>query len=305
MRMGVDLGGTKIEAVAMDSMGEIRAKARVPTPTNYREIVPAIARLVGRMQDKVSRIDTVGIGTPGASDPDTGRIDNAYNTALQGQPFLADLTARLEQPVRLANDSNCFALSEASDGAGAGADVVFGVILGTGVGGGLVIDGKLLVGRNGIAGEWGHNPLPRAWDEPTPLPRCTCGREGCVEAFLSGPALQRDHETRTGEVVSPVRIAELAEAGDGASLDTLRRYGDRLARALASAINLVDPDVIVLGGGISQIPAIYKIVRERWGEYVFSETVRTKLLPNRFGDASGVRGAAWLWSPDEAKSVAS
>ncbi|MEM7159544.1 MAG: ROK family protein [Myxococcota bacterium] len=299
MRVGIDLGGTKIEAVGMDPMGEVRGKIRVSTPDNYEKVIDSIVSMMGRMEAKVGKIDAVGIGTPGAIDPETGLVKNAYNTALQGRPFAEDIGKRLTLPVRVANDSNCFALSEATDGAGSGGRVVFGVILGTGVGGGVVVDGKLIGGINGIAGEWGHNPLPGARDDERPGPQCTCGRRGCIEAFLSGPALQRDHEERTGDAISAARLAERAEAGDEACLATLEIYGDRLARALGSAINMLDPNFIVLGGGVSQIPEIYRFVRAKWGEYVFSETVKTKLLPNRFGDSSGVRGAAWLWSMEE------
>ena len=296
MRMGIDLGGTKMECVAMDKMGEIRRRIRVATPTHYPEIVAALAKLMARLEQEAGPIQTVGVGTPGCLCPHTGRIKNAYNTALQGRPVDKDLEEALGRPVRVANDANCFALSEATDGAGAEAPCVFGVILGTGVGAGLVVHGKVLSGRNAIAGEWGHSPLPGSDVDGDARPECSCGRRGCVEAYLSGPAMHRDHRERTGDDSGPQMIASKAEAGDKDALETLTRYGDRLARALGSVINLLDPDVIVLGGGVSQIPPLYKQVTRRWGEHIFSDRVDTQLLPNRFGDSSGVRGAAWLWS---------
>jgi len=296
MRMGIDLGGTKMECVAMDKMGEIRRRIRVSTPDDYEQIIEGLVKLLARLEQEAGPIDVVGVGTPGCICPRTGRIKNAYNTALQGYPIDKDLEQALGRPVRVGNDANCFALSEATDGAGAEQACVLGVILGTGVGAGLVIDGKLLVGRNAIAGEWGHSPLPGVDVDGDARPQCSCGRRGCIEAYLSGPALRRDHLARTGKDVPPEMIADQAEAGDEVAQETMARYGDRLARALGSVLNLIDPDVIVLGGGVSQVPALYKHVTSRWGAHVFSDHVDTALLPNRFGDSSGVRGAAWLWS---------
>ena len=298
MRMGVDVGGTKIEVVAMDKMGEIRGRVRVSTPDEYPKLVETIVNLLGRLQKEAGPIEVVGVGTPGCICPHTGRIKNAYNTPLQGHPFDRDLEEAMDRPVRVANDANCFALSEATDGAGAEAACVFGVILGTGVGSGLVFHGKVFTGRNAIAGEWGHSPLPGIDVDGDARPECSCGRRGCIEAYLSGPAMRRDHLERTGEDFGPETIVKQAEAGDAASRETLVRYGDRLTRALSSVINLVDPDVIVLGGGVSQIPWLYKHVTRYWGEHVFSDRVDTQLLPNRFGASSGVRGAAWLWSAE-------
>lgn len=298
MRMGIDLGGTKMEVVAMDRMGEVRGRIRVSTPQEYPDIIAGLVKLRDRLEREVGPIQTIGVGTPGCLCPHTGLIKNAYNTALQGHMLDRDLEVAMKRPIRVANDANCFALSEATDGAGAERDVVVGVILGTGVGAGLVINGKVLHGRNAIAGEWGHNPLPGIDADGERRPVCTCGRRGCIEAYLSGPAMRRDHLERTGADISAKTIANLAEAGDEAAQKTLERYGDRLARALAAVINFIDPDVIVLGGGVSQIPALYRHVKSRWGEHVFSDRVDTELLPNRFGDSSGVRGAAWLWSRD-------
>ncbi|EDM74196.1 ROK [Plesiocystis pacifica SIR-1] len=298
MRMGIDLGGTKMEVVAMDQMGEVRGRIRVSTPQEYPDIIAGLVKLRDRLEREVGPIQTIGVGTPGCLCPHTGLIKNAYNTALQGHMLDRDLEVAMKRPIRVANDANCFALSEATDGAGAEQDVVVGVILGTGVGAGLVINGKVLHGRNAIAGEWGHNPLPGIDADGERRPVCTCGRRGCIEAYLSGPAMRRDHLERTGADISAKTIANLAEAGDEEAQKTLERYGDRLARALAAVINFIDPDVIVLGGGVSQIPALYRHVKSRWGEHVFSDRVDTELLPNRFGDSSGVRGAAWLWSRD-------
>jgi fructokinase len=295
MRIGIDLGGTKIEAVAMDSLGEVRARERVVTPKDYAKILGAIRGLVQRIEGRFGPIPAVGIGTPGAISPATGLMKNAENTAIQGKPFDQDLCKLLEREVRIANDANCFTLSEAVDGAGSGATAVFGVIVGTGTGGGLVVDGKICGGANAICGEWGHNQLPWMTPEEFPGPECYCGKTGCIESYLSGPGLARDHEEATGEPLPGVAISELASSGDEQCKATLERYCDRMARSLASVINVFDPDVIVLGGGVSQIPEIYKGVPARWGRYVFSDRVDTRLLPNRFGDSSGVRGAAWLW----------
>ena len=240
---------------------------------------------------------SVGVGIPGVISPATGLVKNANSTWLNGRPLRDDLERRLERPVRVANDANCFALSEASDGAAAGQPVVFGVILGTGTGGGLVVDGRVVVGANAIAGEWGHNPLP--WPEPGEWPgsACYCGRTGCIETFLSGPGLTRDHEHAAGERLEPATIVARASTGDRAAVATLGRYHHRMARALASILNVVDPDVVVLGGGLSNMPGLSASVMKLWGEFVFSDSVTTTIVPAMHGDASGVRGAAWLW-PD-------
>lgn len=295
MRIGIDLGGTKIEAIALDEHGVACFRKRIATPQgSYQGTVDALCRLVAEAEAELGKTATVGIGIPGSESLETGRIRNANSVCLIGQPLRADLSARLTREVRLANDANCFTLSEASDGAAAGLSVVFGVILGTGVGGGLVVQGRPLVGCNAIAGEWGHNPLV-VNDHVGALPLCYCGRQGCVETWLSGPGLQADHHRHTGEHLSPSGIVCSAAEGDEYSKATLSRYESRLARALATVINILDPDAIVLGGGLSQLERLYETVPRLWGEYVFSDSVKTRLLPPRFGDASGVRGAAWLW----------
>ena len=296
MRIGVDLGGTKTESVAVDDTGTERARLRVPTPSHsYDEIIASIVRLVRDTEAHVGETGTVGVGIPGAVSPATGLVKNANTVVLIGRPFDRDLARALGRPVRVANDANCFALSEASDGAGAGARVVFGVIVGTGTGGGVVVDGKLLTGPHAIAGEWGHNPLPWPRDDERPGPPCYCGRSGCIETFLAGPSLTRDHRLHTGENRDASDIARRAEAGDAAAVATMNRYEDRMARSLASVINVLDPDVIVLGGGLSNIARLYREVPPRLGGYVFSDTVSTPIVPARHGDSSGVRGAAWLW----------
>jgi fructokinase len=274
----------------------VLARRRVPTPRDdYHATLETIARLVGELEAEARARGTVGLGIPGAISPATGLIKNANSVWLNGRPVSRDLEARLGRPVRLANDANCFALSEATDGAAAGARVVFGVIVGTGTGGGLVVDGRVLTGPNAIAGEWGHNPLPWPEDDERPGPSCYCGLRGCIETFLSGPGLARDHRQRTGRDLRAEEIAAAAAAGDPAGEESLARYEGRMARALASIINVVDPDVIVLGGGMSQLPRLYANVPRLWGAWVFSDRVDTRLVPPRYGDASGVRGAAWLW----------
>lgn len=299
MRIGIDLGGTKIEAVALGPGGVELARRRVPTPQgDYVGTVRAVANLVAAIEAETGRRGRVGVGTPGAISPATGLIKNANSTCLIGQPLDRDLEAALARPVRFANDANCFALSEASDGAAAGADVVFGVILGTGVGGGIVVGGRVLAGPNAIAGEWGHNPLPWADADEQPGPACYCGKPGCIETFLSGPGLATDHAAATGERLDAEAIVAAART-DAAAEASLRRYERRLAKALAHVINLLDPDVIVLGGGLSRIDRLYTNVPAVWGEYVFSDTVATRLVPPRHGDSSGVRGAAWLWPEEE------
>ena len=295
-RIGIDLGGTKIELVVLHRDGNVRWRKRVPTPRHdYRATLEAIAALVREAEAAVGTTASIGIGTPGSPSPRDGRIRNANSTCLNGQALQHDLEALLERPLRLANDANCLAVSEAADGAAAGAHTVFAAILGTGVGGGIVIDGRLLVGANAVAGEWGHNPLPLPTVDDLPLPACYCGRAGCIETWLSGPGMSADHLRHGGEALDAATIAALAAAGDPACDATLARYEARLARALAGVINLLDPDVIVLGGGLSRIERLYVNVPRLWGAHVFSDQVVTRLLPARHGDASGVRGAAWLW----------
>lgn len=299
LRIGIDLGGTKIEAVALDPEGREHLRQRVPTPQgDYLGTVMAVAALVERLEATLGERCRVGVGTPGAESPVDGRIFNANSTCLNGQPLRRDLQSVLQRELRLANDANCFALSEAIDGAGQGASVVFGVILGTGVGGGIVIDGRPLGGANRIAGEWGHNPLPGGEIEGD-APACYCGRTGCVETWLSGAGLGNDHRRLAGELLSPPEIAARAASGDPDCLASLIRYETRLARALAVVINILDPEVIVLGGGLSNIARLYEEVPRRWPADVFSSRIVTRLLPNRHGDASGVRGAARLWLPGE------
>jgi fructokinase len=294
MRIGIDLGGTKIEAIALDDTGAELGRRRVPTPRgDYRGTIEAIAGLVEHLERIAGRTGSVGIGMPGAISPATGRVKNANSTWLNGQPLDRDLAERLGRAVRLANDANCFALSEATDGAAAGARVVFGAILGTGVGGGIVVAGREITGPNGIAGEWGHNALPWPRDDERPGPACYCGRHACIETFLSGPGLAADHaRANPGATTS---AAEIARDPGGAASASLARYEDRLARAFASVINLLDPDVIVLGGGLSHLTRLYETVPRLWSAWVFSDRVDTRLVAPRFGDASGVRGAAWLW----------
>jgi fructokinase len=298
MRIGIDLGGTKIEGLVLDTGGVERERLRVPTPAgSYEEDVAAIVELIAELERRAGARCTVGIAHPGAISPATGLVKNANSTRLNGRPLKTDLERRLGREVRLANDANCFAVSEASDGAAAGCSIVFGVILGTGVGGGVVIDGRPLTGAQAIAGEWGHNPLPLPGDNERPGPRCYCGRTGCIETWLSGPRLQGQFEERTGRSLRATDIALAALAGDAEAARHMELYCDRLARALASIINILDPHAIVLGGGLSRMTQLYDRVPELWQLYVFSEPqhIATRLLPPRHGDSSGVRGAAWLW----------
>ncbi len=293
--IGIDLGGTKTEIIALDPHGKTLLRERRPTPAHdYGAILDTIAALIENAERRLGARASVGIGTPGALSPASGLLRNSNTQCLNGKTLKQDLETHLERPVRLANDANCFALSEATDGAAAGASVVFGVIVGTGTGGGIVVDGRVLNGPNAIAGEWGHNPLPWPRAEELPGPACYCGRHGCIETWLSGPGLRRDHLASSGERLDPAQIA--ARAPDkAASAATLSRYIDRMARALAQVINLLDPDVIVLGGGIGNIDALYREVPQRWGQWIFSDVVSTRLLRPLHGDSSGVRGAAWLW----------
>ncbi len=296
MRIGIDLGGTKIEAVAIDNDGAVRLRWRVPAPRDsYPDTLAAIVELVRSVEDEVGARGTVGIGIPGTISSATGLVKNANSTWLIGQPLGDDLPRLLDRPVRFANDANCFALSEAVDGAAAGADVVFGVIAGTGVGGGVVVHRRVLVGVNGIAGEWGHNPMPAPRDGERPGPPCYCGRTGCIEQFLCGPALARDYIANGGRALTAQDIARSACAGDSLAEAVLARYEERMARALGSVINVLDPDVVVLGGGLSNIDRLYESVPKLWAPYVFSDTVTTRLVRAAHGDSSGVRGAAWLW----------
>lgn len=296
MRIGVDLGGTKTELIALGDDGAVRLRRRAPTPAgDYAATVALIAGMVAQAERELGVRASVGIGTPGSQSPVDGCMRNANSTCLNGRPLKQDVEAALGRAVRLANDANCFALSEAVDGAGRGADVVFGVILGTGVGGGVVVHGRVLQGANGVAGEWGHNPLPPGDDTGGHAPACYCGRHGCVETWLSGPALAADHLRISGETAVPERIVARAAVGDAACEATLQRYEARLARALAGVINLLDPDVIVLGGGLSSIGRLYDQVPRLWVPHVFSDRIVTRLCPPLHGDSSGVRGAAWLW----------
>jgi fructokinase len=302
MRIGVDLGGTKIEVLALDDRGAEVARRRMPTPRHdYAATIAAIAELIRSIETEQRRTASVGIGMPGAISPATGRVKNANSVWLNGQPLSHDLETALDRPVRLANDANCFALSEAVDGAAAGAAVVFGVILGTGTGGGIVVDGRVVTGANAIAGEWGHNPLP--WPEAGewPGPACYCGRTGCIETFLSGPGLASDHERVTTVALDAPDVVLRAARHDPEAEATLQRYEQRLARALAGVINVIDPDVVVLGGGLSNIARLYSNVPRLWDRYVFSDRVDTRLLPPKHGDSSGARGAAWLWERSEAE----
>ena len=325
LRFGIDLGGSKIELIAIDRDGREILRRRVPTPQgDYAATVAAITRLALDAESELGQQGSVGVGTPGAVSPASGRMKNCNSTCLNGQPLREDLERALGREVRLANDANCLALSEATDGAAAGADSVFGVILGTGVGGGVVVHGRVLNGANAIAGEWGHSPLPyfqfagaqadrgptgqhpatgeailHPWPSPREFdaaPACYCGKKGCIETWLSGPALAADHVRYGGEDLPAHEIAQLANAGYGPCSATLARYEERLARALAGVINLIDPDVIVLGGGLSNIGRLYDTAPRLWPRYVFSDRVDTKLVPPKYGDSSGVRGAAWLWN---------
>jgi fructokinase len=300
LRIGIDLGGTKIEGIALEGSREV-ARQRIDTPrADYAATVDAIAAVVADLERAAGARGTVGVGIPGTLSPDTGLVKNANSTWLLGRPLKTDLENALGREVRLANDANCFAVSEAADGAAAGAEVVFGVIVGTGTGAGITVRGRVLTGPNGIAGEWGHNPLPWASGDETPGPLCYCGKRGCVETFLSGSGLTRDHERRIGRRLPAAEIAALAASGDTAANETMACYEHRLARALAAIINVIDPDVIVLGGGLSNIERLYTNVPRLWGGYLFAAgeadaRPRTRLVRAAHGDSSGVRGAAWLW----------
>jgi fructokinase len=295
-RLGVDLGGTKIEILALDRDGREAFRRRLPTPQgDYGATLQAIVDLVADAERTLGAKGTVGVGTPGSLSRATGLLRGANSVCLNGQPIQSELSRALGRDVRITNDANCFALSEASDGAGQGANVVFGAILGTGVGAGIVVGGRVLDGPNAIAGEWGHNPLPWPRDDERPGHMCFCGHAGCIETFLSGPGLERDHLRANREPLTSHELVARAARGDGACGDTMSRYEGRLARALAHVVNLLDPDVIVLGGGLSNVERLYVNVPRLWGAWVFSDRVDTRLVRHLHGDASGVRGAAWLW----------
>jgi fructokinase len=296
LRLGIDLGGTKIAGVALASDGASVAEHRMPSPRHdYAATIEAIAAMVARLEGDAASRGSIGIGVPGSVAPASGLMQNANSTWLNGRPLIRDLEARLGRPVRLANDANCFALSEAVDGAGAGAPSVFGVILGTGCGGGLVLDGHLIDGPLGIGGEWGHNPLPWASAEEHPGPSCWCGRTGCLEAWVSGPALEADHARATGRHLSGKAIVDLAARGDAGARATLDRHARRLARGLAHVMNILDPHVVVLGGGLSRLPHLYDVLPGLIARHLFTAHPHVTLKPPRWGDAGGVRGAAWLW----------
>ena len=297
-RLGIDLGGTKIEGIVLADDGAMLARQRVTTPAgDYAATLTAIVDLIAQLEHDCGQQCRIGVGTPGARSPTSGLLRNANSVWLNDRPFDTDLSGRLGRPIRVANDADCFTLSEATDGAARGAQSVFGVIIGTGTGGGIVIDGRLLAGPNAIAGEWGHNPLPWPTANEQPGPACYCGKHGCIETFLSGPGMQQDYDDGK-QTVTAADIVERANAGEPTAQACLERYEDRLARSLAGVINLIDPEVIVLGGGLSQIERLYHTVPTIWGRYVFSDRVQTRLVPPRHGDSSGVRGAAWLWPPE-------
>jgi fructokinase len=297
IQIGVDLGGTKTEIIALSHRGQELIRHRVDSPRDdYLATINTIVALVGKVERELEAVGTVGVATPGALSPQTDRLKNSNSVWLNGQPLKQDLELALKREVRMANDANCFALSEATDGAAAGAEVVFGVIVGTGTGGGIVVHGRLLSGANSIAGEWGHNPLPWVTSQELTGPPCYCGKSGCIETYLSGPGMAGDYFAQAGCALEAKAIVQAAQRGDRLAEQVLQRYENRMARALASVINILDPDVIVLGGGMSNITRLYTNVPKLWGSYVFSDTVETRLVPPKFGDSSGVRGAAWLWA---------
>ena len=297
LRLGIDLGGTKIEGCVLGPDGSEAARQRILAPQgNYEDTLAALAGLIRDLEKQAGAPVTVGIGMPGSLSPSTGLVRNANSTWLNGRPLRQDLEAALGQPVRMANDANCFALSEATDGAGAGARSVFGIIIGTGCGGGLVFDGRVLEGARGIGGEWGHNPLPWAEPDEHPGPTCWCGRKGCMEMWASGTGLSGDYKRRTGELVSGHEIVARAALGEPDARTSLDRHASRLARGLAHVINVVDPEIIVLGGGLSKLPHLYDVLPGLAAPYVFSDVPAIVIRPPKWGDASGVRGAAWLWN---------
>ena len=296
IRIGIDLGGTKIEGIALAPDGAELARQRVPTPRTYDATVDAITLLVHQLESEVGARSTVGVGIPGAVTPSTGLVKNANSVWLIGRPLARDLETRLTRPIRMMNDADCFALSEATDGAAAGAEIVFGVILGTGVGGGIVVRGHCVQGPNLITGEWGHNPLPWPTADEFEGPSCYCGKRGCIESWLSGPGFERDYAADGGTARNGRDIVAAAQSGEDVAVRTLDRYVARLARALASVINVLDPHVIVLGGGMSNVPGLAEAVATHLPAWVFSDSVETRVVRHQHGDSSGVRGAAWLWS---------
>ena len=297
LRLGIDLGGTKIEGCVLAPDGSEAARQRILAPQgDYEDTLAALTGLIRDLKREAGAAVTVGIGMPGSLSPSTGLVRNANSTWLNGRPLREDLEAALGQPVRMANDANCFALSEATDGAGAGARSVFGIIIGTGCGGGLVFDGRVLEGARGIGGEWGHNPLPWAEPDEHPGPTCWCGRKGCMEMWASGTGLSGDYKRRTGELVSGHEIVARAALGEPDAKTSLDRHASRLARGLAHVINVVDPEIIVLGGGLSKLPHLYEVLPGLAAPYVFSDVPAIVIRPPKWGDASGVRGAAWLWN---------
>jgi fructokinase len=299
MRIGVDVGGTKTEAAVLNESGELLLRRRVATPIDdYPAAIEAIAGLIASIETEIGRHCSIGFGIPGTISLATHKVKNAYNSPFNGHPLDRDLESRLDRPIRMTNDANCFALSEATGGAAAGASIVFGVILGTGCGGGIVIDGKVLAGANAIGGEWGHNPLPWMTTIEQPGFSCACGLTGCVETFLSGTGFAAHHNKATGQSLKAHEIATREANGDRECTNSLEKYETQLARALASVINVIDPEIIVLGGGMSNIDRLYANVPALWSNWVFSDHVDTKLVPPAFGDSSGVRGAAWLWPED-------
>ena len=297
MLIGIDLGGTKIEGIAMSEKGEELFRQRVATPAgDYRATLQTISELVNLIETTLNEKGSVGVCTPGAISPATGLLKNSNSVCMNAKPVYEDLSRVLNRDISIANDANCFALSEATDGAAAGEDIVFGVIVGTGTGAGVVVKGQVLGGPNAIAGEWGHNPLPWPQDDERPGPACYCGKHGCIETWLSGPGMSRDYLNLTAQALDARQIVRLAGAGEEAAELCMQRYEDRMARSLAHVINILDPDVIVLGGGMGNIGRLYGHVPKLWGQYEFSDRVDTKLVPPMFGDSSGVRGAAWLWN---------
>ena len=311
LRIGIDLGGTKIEGLALSRDGAEVVRQRIKTPKDYQQTLLAIEGLVSYLEEEASAatgnagLGSVGVGIPGTLSPATRVVKNSNSTWLNGHAFDKDLEAIMGRPIRVMNDANCFALSEATDGAGMGASVVFGVILGTGVGAGIVVGGHVLEGHQGIAGEWGHNSLPWPSDGEWPGPDCYCGRKGCIETYVSGPGMARDHEEVTGQRLTTREIVSQAAGGDEDAHASYVRYVDRLARGLAAVINVLDPEIVVLGGGMSNLPALPEDVQRALPPHVFSDHVATRVLRNKHGDSSGVRGAAWLSPADERRSPAS
>jgi fructokinase len=304
MRLGIDLGGTKIEIASLDDRGHILLRERAPTPkSDYTACIDAMRNLVFSAEEKLGRRGSVGVAIPGTVSPMTGLVKNANATALNGHPLDKDLSNALGRPVRVANDANCFVLSEATDGAAAGHEIVFGIIAGTGIGGGICVHGRVLTGAHAIAGEWGHNPLPRPYAHEMPGPHCYCGRRGCIESWCSGPAVAAQYHARTGKKLSAYDVAKLSLSGDPVAMITIEEFLDRFARSIAHIVNILDPDVVVMGGGLSNIDMLYGELPSRVESYAFSPQGLTRIVKNKHGDSSGVRGAAWLWREDEIASA--